>query len=212
MKLTKKYTLFILSVFMLTTASAQLIGKKSGGEKTPIDTDGKIAFDKGVQEARETARLKLKPYKYDATNSTYFSYKSYAYKKEVEVITLEKTDYKLCFNSSMIKQDKIGMEIYNKPDGSKGRILLYSKESIGGNEFEVNLDDLNEVFRTKMKETTSVDPALIDKMRLKKIYINYVIPALDRELETVDDGYGTEMKTTIIHYSAMVLAVGYLNL
>lgn len=211
MKLTK-YAIFILSVFMLSTASAQLIGKKKGGDQTPIDTDGKMAFDKGVQDARETARLKLKPYKYDATKSTVFSYKSYKYAKEVEVITIEKTDYRLCFNGSMVKDDKIGIEIYSKSRDAKGTILLYSKENVGGDEFDVSLDDLNEVFRTKMKETTSVDPNLIDKMRLKKIFISYIIPAKDRETETYDDGYGKEMKTTVIQYSAMVLAVGYLNL
>lgn len=207
-----KFTFLVGLVFIFSGAvNAQLIGKKKGGE-TPIDTDGKVAFDKGVQEAREAARLKLKPYKYDATKSTYFSYKSYTYAKEVEVITLEKTDYKLCFNGSMVKDEKIGMQIYDKPRESNGSTLLYSKESIGGGEFDVNLDDLNEIFRAKKKETSSLDPALVDKMRLKKIYINYIIPAVDRELETVDDGYGNEMKTTVIQYSAMVLAVGYLNL
>jgi hypothetical protein len=210
MKLSR-ITILLLSVFCLSTvANAQLIGKKK--TQTEIDTDGKIAFDNGVQEARETARLKLKPYKYDATKSTYYSYKSYTYAKEVEVITLEKTDYKLCFNGSMVKQDKISIEIYDKPKGGKGRILLYSKENVGGDEFEVSLDDLNEIFRTKKAETTSLDPNLIAKMRLKKVYINYIIPAVDRELETVTDDYGNEQKTTVIHYSAMVLAVGYLNL
>ncbi len=203
--------ILVLSLSLLTsTASAQLIGKKKNDNG--IDTEGKAAFDQGVQEAREVARKKLKPYKYDGTKSTYFSYKPYTYAKEVEVITLEKTDYKLCFNGSMVTAEKIGMKIYDKPETGKGRILLFEKENIGGGEFEVNLDELNEIFRAKKKETSSLDPEFVDKMRLKKVYINYIIPAVDRELETVQDEVGNELKTTVIQYSAMVLAVGYLNL
>lgn len=211
MKLSKLGTLLFATVSLSLGASAQLIGKKSGSQ-TEMSTEGKAAFDLGVQEAREVARKKLKPYKYDATKSTYFSYKSYTYAKEVEIITLEQTDYKLCFNSTMVKDEKISLEIYDKPLDAKNRILLFSKESIGGNEFEVNLDDMNEVFKTKKKETTSIDPALIDKMRLKKVYVNYIIPAVDRELDKQTDKMGNEITTTVIQHSAMVLAVGYLNM
>ncbi|MCB9189299.1 MAG: hypothetical protein H6599_08455 [Flavobacteriales bacterium] len=211
MKFSKIGTLVFATVVLTTSASAQLIGKKSDSQGE-IATEGKAAFDQGVQEAREIARKKLKPYKYDATKSTYFSYKSYTYAKEVEIITLEQTDYKLCFNSSMIKDEKISLEIYDKPQDAKNRILLYSRESIGGDEFEVNLDDMNEVFKAKKKETTTLDPALIDKMRLKKVYINYIIPAVDRELEKETDDMGKQITTTVIQYSAMVLAVGYLNM
>lgn len=212
MKASKYILLFASVLFFSTVASAQLIGKKKDKE-TPIDTDGKVAFDKGVQETREAARLKLKPYKYDATKSTYFSYKSYDYAKEVEVITLEKTDYKLFFDGAMVKNEKIKIEIYDKPKTGKGRILLDSYENVGGNTIEVSLDDLNETFKVKKKEMLSEDKhALVDKMRLKKIYINYVIPAVDRELHTETDEMGNEIKTTVINYSAMVLAVGYLNM
>lgn len=216
-----------LSLTLITvSASAQLIGKKS--TNTPIEQDPKIAFDNGIQEARETARKKLNPYKYSATTSTVFPFKSYFYVKEVEVSTLEKTDYKICFNGTMVKEGfpKIGLKIYDKPEDGKGRILLYEhKDSIGsGDEFEINLNDLNDAFRLKMKEKYPGDEhkdkrALIDKMRLKKVYVDYIIPAVDRKVTTTgqEDGQaplpgGKEEKVTEIQYSAIVLAVGYLNL
>lgn len=203
--------LFVSFIMLSNAASAQLIGKKKNDNE--IETDGKAAFDNGVQLAREDARKKLKPYKYDATKSTIFSYKTYTYAKEVELVTLEKTDYKICFNSTMVSKDKIDLEIWDKPKDKKNRILLYSESGIGGgSEVEVSLDDLNEIFRTKKKETTDLDPDLIDKMRLKKVYINYIIPAVDRELEKQYDEIGNEIKTTVIQYSAMVLAIGYLNM
>ncbi|CAG5085105.1 hypothetical protein [Parvicella tangerina] len=211
MRLSKIGILALSFLLFSTGVSAQLIGKKKN--ETEMETDGKAEFDKGVQEARETARKKLVPYKYDGTKSTYFSYKSYTYAKEVEVVTLEKTDYKICFNSNMVTADKIGVKIYDKPQDGKGRILLYEKEDIGGNEFEVNLEDLNETFKTKKKEMWPKEKHdLVDKMRLKRLYVNYIIPAVEREMETVEDDYGNQKKTTVIQYSAIVLAVGYLNL
>lgn len=207
-----KYLITSMSLMLLLgSASAQLIGKKSGGS-SEMETDGKAEFDKGVQESREAARQKLTPYKYDGTKSTYFAYKSYTYLKEVEVITMQSTDYKLCFNSDMVTADAIRIEIYDKPSTLKGRVLLFEKDNVGGNEIEVSLEEMNEVFRAAKAESSNLDPAVIEKMRLKKVYVNYIIPAVDRELEVVDDGYGNEMKTTVIQYSAMVLAVGYLNL
>ena len=45
-------------------------------------------------------------------------------------------------------------------------------------------------------------------MRLKKVYVNYIIPAVEREVTVVEDGMGTD-QTTVIQFSAIVLAVGY---
>lgn len=210
MKLLKLIPLSVIMLCFVSSMNAQLIGKKGGDIE--IETDGKEAFDKGVQEAREAARQKLKPYKYDGTKSTYFSYKPYTYAKELEVITIEKTDYKFCFNGAMVTADKIKLEIYDKPSTANGRILLYEKEGVGGDEFEVSLDKMNEVFRAEKSKTSSVDPSIIDKMRLKKVYVNYIIPAVDRELESYEDEVGNTKKTTVIQYSAMVLAIGYVNL
>ncbi|MCB9197071.1 MAG: hypothetical protein H6600_01315 [Flavobacteriales bacterium] len=210
MKLIKITSIAMLALLSVNSMNAQLIGKK--GTDVEMETDGKEAFDKGVQETREVARQKLKPYKYDGTKSTYFSYKTYTYAKEVEVITIEQTDYKLCFNSAMVTLDKIKVQIYDKPSTGTGRILLYEKDGIGADEFEVSLEDLNKVFRAEKAKTSNVAPEIIEKMRLKKVYINYIIPAVDREFETYEDNMGNTKKTTIIQYSAMVLAVGYLNL
>ena len=45
-------------------------------------------------------------------------------------------------------------------------------------------------------------------MRLKKVYVNYIIPAVEREL-TVATEDGNMDQTTVIQFSAIVLAVGY---
>ena len=50
---------------------------------------------------------------------------------------------------------------------------------------------------------------IIAKMRLKRLYINYIIPAIDREIE-VDEITGNEVR--VVTKGAIVLAIGYSNL
>ena len=49
---------------------------------------------------------------------------------------------------------------------------------------------------------------VISMMELKKVYINYIIPAVDREM-TVATDEGNFDQTTIIQFSAIVMAIGY---
>ena len=46
-------------------------------------------------------------------------------------------------------------------------------------------------------------------MRLKKLYISYIIPAIDREIE-IDPETGKEIK--VVTKGAIVLAIGYSNI
>ena len=161
-----------------------------------------------LSEYRKLCRNALKPYRYDGAKTTHFSYKDYNYRKEVEIGTVQDSEYRLSFNSNGIKYDQIKVEIYDKPSKFKARVLLYEKDGIGGNEFTVEtgpmLDKLKEVKREK-----GVEEEIIETMRLKKLYISYVIPAIDREIE-VDPETGNEVK--VVTKGAIVLAIGYSNI
>ena len=161
-----------------------------------------------LSEYRKLCRNALKPYRYDGAKTTHFSYKDYNYRKEVEIGTVQDSEYRLSFNSNGIKYDQIKVEIYDKPSKFKARVLLYEKDGIGGNEFTVEtgpmLDKLKEVKREK-----GVEEEIIERMRLKKLYISYVIPAIDREIE-VDPETGNEVK--VVTKGAIVLAIGYSNI
>lgn len=208
MKTFKLPILILLAFFMSGNLQAQLIGGKKNADNGSAEMDAKAAFDAGVQEGRIAARKRLKPYKYDGTKSTRFNYKTYTHAKEVEVLTIEKTDYKFCFDGNMIKSDNISVEIYDKPIGAPGRTLLFQKEDVGPGEFEVSLEEMNELFRTEKAKTTSLKPEIVAQMRLKKVFVNYIIPAVDREVSlNVEDG--NQDQTTVIQFSAVVLAVGY---
>ena len=161
-----------------------------------------------LSEYRKLCRNALKPFRYDGAKTTHFSYKDYNYRKEVEIGTVQDSEYRLSFNSNGIKYDQIKVEIYDKPSKFKARVLLYEKDGIGGNEFTVEtgpmLDKLKEVKREK-----GIEEEIIERMRLKKLYISYVIPAIDREIE-VDPETGNEVK--VVTKGAIVLAIGYSNI
>ena len=60
-----------------------------------------------------------------------------------------------------------------------------------------------------LNDRKKVDEKIIAKMRLKRLYINYIIPAIDREIE-VDEITGNEVR--VVTKGAIVLAIGYSNL
>jgi hypothetical protein len=200
--------LILLAIFMTSNFQAQLIGGKKNADNGEAELDAQAAFNNGIQQGRIDARKRLKPYKYDGTKSTKYNYKTYTHAKEVEVLTIEKTDYKFCFDGNMIKSDNITVEIYDKPMSGKGRILLFSKENVGPGEFEVNLEEMNDIFRTEKAKTSTLSPEIISQMRLKKVYVNYIIPAVDREMSIATED-GNFDQTTIIQFSAIVMAIGY---
>jgi hypothetical protein len=217
MKTLKLTFIAIASLLIINSAQAQLIGgKKNSAGNGQAELDAEAAFNKGVQDGKLAARKRLVPYKYDGTKSTRFNYKTFTHAKEVEVLTIENTDYKFCFDGNMIKSDNITVEIYDKPMEAKGRILLFKKENVGPGEFEVNLEEMNEVFRSQkiasVPESDTPEYAnkikLYKSMRLKKVYVNYVIPAVEREVTEAGEN-GNIDQTTVIQFSAIVLAVGY---
>ena len=195
-----------------------------------------------LSEYRKLCRNALKPYRYDGAKTTHFSYKQYNYAKEVEIGTVQNSEYRLSFNSNGIRYDKIKVEIYDKSKNYKSRMLLYEKEGVGQNEFTVETGPMLEQLKEKklqllnekydklietaevdakykqistdqhlknLNDRKKVDERIIAKMRLKRLYINYIIPAIDREIE-IDEITGEEVR--VVTKGAIVLAIGYSNL
>ena len=195
-----------------------------------------------LSEYRKLCRNALKPYRYDGSKTTHFSYKEYNYAKEVEIGTVQNSEYRLSFNSNGIRYDKIKVQIYDKSKNYKSRMLLYEKDGVGQNEFTVETGPmleqlkenklllLNEKYEKliataevdakykhisteqhlkNLNDRKKVDEKIIAKMRLKRLYINYIIPAIDREIE-VDEITGNEVR--VVTKGAIVLAIGYSNL
>ncbi len=161
-----------------------------------------------LSEYRKLCRNALKPYRYDGAKTTHFTYKEYNYRKEVEIGTVQDSEYRLSFNSNGIKYDQIKVQIYDKPSKFKARVLLYEKDGVGGNEFTVETGPMLEKLK-EVKREKGVEEEIIDRMRLKKLYISYIIPAIDREIE-VDPETGNEIK--VVTKGAIVLALGYSNI
>jgi hypothetical protein len=161
-----------------------------------------------LSEYRKLCRNALKPYRYDGAKTTHFTYKEYNYRKEVEIGTVQDSEYRLSFNSNGIKYDQIKVQIYDKPSKFKARVLLYEKDGIGGNEFTVETGPMLEKLK-EVKREKGVEEEIIERMRLKKLYISYIIPAIDREIE-VDPETGNEIK--VVTKGAIVLALGYSNI
>ena len=172
------------------------------------DIDPYLEFLSELSEYRKVCRNALKPYRYDGSKTTHFSYKEYDYRKEVEIGTVQDSEYRLSFNSNGIKYDQIKVEIYDKPSKYNSRVLLYEKEGVGGNEFTVETAPMIERLK-EVKREKGVDEEIILRMRLKKLYISYIIPAIDREIE-IDPETGKEIK--VITKGAIVLAIGYSNI
>ena len=60
----------------------------------------------------------------------------------------------------------------------------------------------------QVKLKKGIDSAIVDQMRLKKIFIDYIIPAVERETEVNEWGEDMVVKLK----GAIILCVGYYNL
>lgn len=196
---TKIFISFIISMYVaLFTINAQ-----RGYEMDPYQE-----YLLELKELRKNCRNALKPYRYDGSKTTHFAYKEYDYSKEVEIATVMNEEYRLSFNSVAVKNDPITVRIYDKGQKYNSRVLLYEKEGVGGNEFTVETAPMIERLK-EVKREKGVDEEIILRMRLKKLYISYIIPAIDREIE-IDPETGKEIK--VVTKGAIVLAIGYSNI
>ena len=161
-----------------------------------------------LKEYRKNCRNALKPFRYDGSATTHFSYKEYVYSKEIEIAIFQDEVYRLSFNSMGIKNDGIKIKIYDKPKKYNSRTLLFEKDNVAGSEFTVETTEMVEKLITSKREN-GISEEILNHLRIKKNYIDYIIPATDREIE-VDEESGVEYK--VVTKGAVILAVGYNNL
>ena len=64
-----------------------------------------------LKEYRKNCRNALKPFRYDGSLTTHFSYKDYTYIKEIEIATIQNEIYRLSFNAMGIMDDGITIKI-----------------------------------------------------------------------------------------------------
>jgi hypothetical protein len=179
-------------VLLGTLVTAQVLNKK------PAEAPEAEDITALVLQYKKEATQSLEPYRYDNSKITYFLYKPFEQIKEVEVFFFNTSEYRISFNSKAVK-DPIVVEIYDKPIDAPNRTLLYKKDGVQGGLFQCTSKELKD----KLVE------ALGKELQLKKVYIDYRIPAKAKET-TTDERTGEEFTTR--HKAAMVLAMGYSNL
>ena len=161
-----------------------------------------------LKEYRKNCRNALKPFRYDGSLTTHFSYKEFTYAKEIEIATIQNEIYRLSFNAMGILNDGINIKIYDKPKKYNNRTLLYEKDNVSGNEFTIETNDMIDKFKQAKREQ-GYEENVVSHLRLKKLFIDYIIPATDRVFE-INEEDGSEVK--VITKGAIILAVGYNNL
>lgn len=142
---------------------AQILNKKDKGKNAPAEEVSKVT------EFKQKSRENLKPYRYDASAVTHFSFFAYEQTKEVELLLFSGNEYKLCFNTEGTPKP-IGIRIYDKPAGNQTRALIYEEQNIQGRDVNIITADLEKKYREMKKSETA---------SLKRLYINYLIPAND---------------------------------
>ena len=195
---------FILIILLTDMAIAQ---KKNKNDEMELQAEAKAAFKEELSGYKKASRAALKPYRYDGVKTTQFIYKSYEYIKEVEIATIQNAEYRLSYNTNGIHHAKIKMQIYDKPSSDLRRVLLYEKPEIGGEEFSFETTLMIEKLK-ESKLNKGIDSTIVNQMRLKKIFINYIIPAVDRTTEINEFGEDVVVKLK----GAIILCVGYYNL
>lgn len=172
-----------------------------------------------LKDFRKNCRMALRPFRYDGSLTTHFTYKEFDYSKEVEIATIQNENYRLSFNSMGISHEPISIKIYDKPKKFINRVLLYETTDVASNEFTTETNEMIE----KLKKAKSEELAkkediseserlyqqkIIDNIRLKKLFINYIIPYSERGYKIDEEGNESRVLTK----GSIILAVGYNNL
>ncbi len=172
-----------------------------------------------LKDYRKNCRIALRPFRYDGSLTTNFTYKEFDYAKEVEIATIQNENYRLSFNSMAVLDEPISIKIYDKPKKYRDRVLLYETSEVSNSEFttETNemIEKLKEAKSKELAEKTDISDKdrsyqqkIIENIRLKKLFINYIIPYSEREYKI--DEAGNESR--IFNKGSIILAVGYNNL
>lgn len=122
-----------------------------------------------VTEYKGKSRENLKPYRYDASKVTHFSYSGFQQKREIEILMFNGTEYRLCFNAQGAPKP-VSIQIYDKPESNQARVMIQEFANVAGTEnIAVESDNLNKKYQ-EMKGKDVV---------LKRIYVDYIISAND---------------------------------
>jgi len=148
-------------------------------------------YKSSIKANKSEAKQALKPYMYDGYKTTYFNYKTFKQSKEVEIYLFNNTEYKLAFNGKSSTKG-VTVNIYNEEKSSSKRILLKTLTDVSGENIIVNTKELN----NELKNSKS------NAGRLKRVYINYEIPAITTANNT---------KPLLEDRGAVVLVMGYKN-
>ena len=209
-----RYILIFLILFILNPGFESQKKDKKSEETTPYQEYLIL-----LREYRKSCRTALKPFRYDGALTTHFSYKDYDYSKEVEIATIQNQTYRLSFNANGIIGEGIKIKIFDKPKKFRSRTLLYEKENVTASEFivetDIMIEELKKAKNIELESNTELSDeertyqkSIIEKLRVKKLYIDYIIPASERVFE--EDEEGNEKR--VITKAAIILAIGYSNI
>tara|TARA_B110000027_G_C16045212_1_gene267353 strand:- start:395 stop:1021 length:627 start_codon:yes stop_codon:yes gene_type:complete len=172
-----------------------------------------------LKDFRKSCRNALRPFRYDGSLTTHFSYKEFDYAKEVEIATIQNENYRLSFNSMGVLHDPISIKIYDKPKKYTNKVLLYETTDVANSEFTTEtkemIEKLKEAKSKELAEKTDISAdqrsyqqKIIENIRLKKLFINYIIPYSERGYKIDEEGN----ESRVISKGSIILAVGYNNL
>ncbi|MDB9990858.1 hypothetical protein OAD79_05415 [Flavobacteriales bacterium] len=172
-----------------------------------------------LKDFRKSCRIALRPFRYDGSLTTHFSYKEFDYVKEVEIATIQNENYRLSFNSMGVLHDPITIKIYDKPKKYTNKVLLYETTDVANSEFTTEtkemIEKLKEAKSKELAEKTDISDdqrsyqqKIIENIRLKKLFINYIIPYSERGYKIDEEGN----ESRVISKGSIILAVGYNNL
>ena len=172
-----------------------------------------------LKDFRKNCRIALRPFRYDGSLTTHFTYKEFDYAKEVEIATIQNENYRLSFNSMAVLNEPISIKIYDKPKKYRDRVLLYESSGVANSEFTTETNEmtvkLKEAKSKKLAENTDISEKersyqqkVIENIRLKKLFINYIIPYTERGYKIDEEGN----ESRVVTKGSIILAVGYNNL
>ena len=207
----KLIALTLGGVLVYGSGVSQLFNKKDRTGQTEYETTD---ISEQIPNLKKEAREKISPYRYDGSKTSYYIYKTFEQRKEVEVFFFSSNEYKMAFNGGAIT-DAIGVEIYDKPKNYGNRTRLFHKTGFGASSFEVTSTELLNAL-VKAKTMASGDgevegemsEAQAKKLILKKVYINYILPAKEKEVRTGEDGQTIIVRTK----GAVIMTMGYKNI
>lgn len=196
----------LFSSFYLIELDQDKKKKNKKGKKEQVNNISE--FRQQVATYRLECRKDLKPFRYSFGKTTFFNYKPYNIRKEIEVAITLDAAYKFNFNAQGVSEKKIKVKVFDKSKEYNKRHLLFEKADVGGNTFSFTSSELY----AKMKEhyqNEGLDQQQIDQIKLDRIYIDYIIPALEEE-RVINEQTGRT--SAVVKRGAIVFASGYENL